>query len=158
MLDKVLFRTKDWQLFLTFVGLWIIEVGFGSRVPVALLGGCILWMVLVGLRLKNFLPPRYRTPFLIFRVSVSMIILSLAALFFAGTANTDTMMFLGLLAYVSYISIATFVARAIRSLETQDLAKFSDYAVYIFMLLAFPIGVWFIQPRLNLLGKEVFFR
>lgn len=42
-----------------------------------------------------------------------------------------------------------FNAKALKSVEMQAPATFSDYAGEFFLIWFFPIGVWFIQPRIN---------
>lgn len=47
-----------------------------------------------------------------------------------------------------------FVAKTIRSAEIQRNATFSDFTGDFFLIWFFPIGVWFIQPRINKLIQE----
>lgn len=42
-----------------------------------------------------------------------------------------------------------FVAKTIRSAEMQREAHFSDYIGEFFLIWILPIGIWFIQPRIN---------
>jgi len=47
-------------------------------------------------------------------------------------------------------------AKSLKSLELGREAEFSEYIIDAIMLFAFPIGVWFIQPRINrILAKFV---
>jgi len=48
----------------------------------------------------------------------------------------------------------TFVARALVTAEKQTKVKADDYIGVFFMLWFFPIGIWFIQPRINKLFKS----
>lgn len=47
-----------------------------------------------------------------------------------------------------------FIAKALKSVETQVSATFSDYLGDFFLIWFFPIGIWFIQPRINKLFNE----
>ena len=42
-----------------------------------------------------------------------------------------------------------FVAKSLKAVEWQRPVTFSDYAGEFFLIWFFPIGVWFIQPRIN---------
>ena len=42
-----------------------------------------------------------------------------------------------------------YVAKSLKSVELQKSVTFSDYAGEFFLIWFFPIGIWFIQPRLN---------
>jgi len=42
-----------------------------------------------------------------------------------------------------------FISKAMKTLEWQKQVTFSDYAGEFFLIWFFPIGVWFIQPRIN---------
>jgi len=47
-----------------------------------------------------------------------------------------------------------FIAKTMKAVEWQRPVSFSDYAGEFFLIWFFPIGVWFIQPRINELFKE----
>lgn len=42
-----------------------------------------------------------------------------------------------------------FIAKALKSIEWQKPVTFSDFAGEFFLIWFFPIGIWFIQPRIN---------
>lgn len=42
-----------------------------------------------------------------------------------------------------------FIAKTLKSVELQREAHFSDYIGEFFLIWFFPVGVWFIQPRVN---------
>ncbi|PWD99542.1 hypothetical protein [Marinilabilia rubra] len=45
-----------------------------------------------------------------------------------------------------------FVSKTIRTVELQREVTFSDYAGEFFLLWFYPIGVWFVQPKVNALA------
>ena len=45
--------------------------------------------------------------------------------------------------------ILYFVAKTIKTVELQREVKFGDFAAEFFLIWFYPIGVWFIQPRIN---------
>jgi hypothetical protein len=42
-----------------------------------------------------------------------------------------------------------FAAKTLKTIELGRLAKINEYAVEAFLIWMVPLGVWFIQPRLN---------
>ena len=46
-----------------------------------------------------------------------------------------------------------FTSKVIKSAENREIAKFDDFISEFILLLLFPIGIWFIQPRINKLFK-----
>lgn len=42
-----------------------------------------------------------------------------------------------------------FIAKALKSIEWQQAVRFNDFAGEFFFLWFFPIGIWFLQPRIN---------
>ena len=47
-----------------------------------------------------------------------------------------------------------FVSKTIRTIELERPVTFSDFIGEFFMIWFFPIGIWFIQPRLNKIVSE----
>lgn len=47
-----------------------------------------------------------------------------------------------------------FAAKTIRSAELKKNARFSEFAGYFFLIWVFPVGIWFIQPRINVLLEK----
>lgn len=61
-------------------------------------------------------------------------------------------LFLGNLAVVFCLIYCTyFVAKTLVSAEMKREAHFSDYIGEFFLIMLFPVGIWFIQPRINAL-------
>jgi hypothetical protein len=42
-----------------------------------------------------------------------------------------------------------FTAKVLKTVELQKPVTFNDYAGEFFLIWFFPIGIWFIQPRIN---------
>ncbi|RSK24693.1 hypothetical protein [Hymenobacter metallilatus] len=49
-----------------------------------------------------------------------------------------------------------YVARALRSVELQRPAQFAEFVGEFFLLWFYPVGIWFIQPRINRLAGHAF--
>ncbi|WP_426491678.1 hypothetical protein [Hymenobacter sp. 102] len=56
---------------------------------------------------------------------------------------------LHLLSMAGILYSLQYVARALRSVELQRPAQFSEFVGEFFLLWFYPVGIWFIQPRIN---------
>lgn len=62
--------------------------------------------------------------------------------------------FLHLLTMFAIIYTMYFTAKTITSVEMKKETHFSDYIGDFFLIWFFPVGVWFIQPRINRIIEE----
>jgi len=159
MIDKLLFGTRHWQLFLTFLAL-----GTGSEfvgIQPNILGAVVylIWLPLVGIRLKKFLPTKYSTHYLMFLAGWVILIIILTYSYFV-TRRAEHILFVPaffIFGFGADFTVFAFIARAMKSLQTRDRATLNDYFGDIFLvLLFFPVGIWFLQPRLNLLYEQYY--
>ncbi|MEJ8802835.1 hypothetical protein [Pontibacter sp. H249] len=122
----------------------------------------VLWLWWVGLYLRNKLSDSTR---------VSAVYFQLAALYFAlyillliytlgivREALAEGTLQLGLIALLlpmhlfatfCYLYVVYFVARCITTLEKQRVVATGEYIGVLVQIIFLPIGIWFIQPRLN---------
>jgi hypothetical protein len=47
-----------------------------------------------------------------------------------------------------------FIAKCLKSVELQQAVAFSDYILEIVLIWFLPIGIWFIQPRINAIFED----
>lgn len=129
------------------------------------------WHYSVGVKLYKKLPPEIKISLLPFRLAVIISYLTVLAesliiwgyaieLIQSHDASFNPMVFLmilpfHLLAIVGLFYILYFNARTIKTVEVQRKLTLSEYIGDFFLLWFFPIGVWFIQPRLNVLVKSL---
>lgn len=153
MTDRIIFRAKDWQLFLGFVAVWILETVLHVHFFVAVV---FMYLMIIGMSLKPFLPRRFQTSYSVFLVANSLLVISILYIMNFASLETNSITALMLVVIlVSYYVTATFLARALRSIETRDTATFRHYFIDILWFGAFcPLGVWVIQPRLNVLVNK----
>jgi hypothetical protein len=52
------------------------------------------------------------------------------------------------------IYIFSRIPKSLNSIENKRIVKSSEYLKDSLLLFIFPIGVWFIQPRINKIAKE----
>lgn len=163
-------KLKHWQLFIVLCTTYIVSIVFELNLfsiarVVALQISVYLsvitlifffsWIIVIGIYLNNIPnnPHHFRAPILIFAVLCSMIgyiKLNIDRLEQEGlfTQNFFSML---LPLFVFFGIFYTFynVPKSLKSIELGREAVFSEWIIDAFLLFTFPIGVWFIQPRLN---------
>ncbi len=72
-----------------------------------------------------------------------------SATFSSGEGSLALIFSLHVLATIAVFYVLAFAARNIIMAERQSSATFFDYSGPFFLLWFFPIGVWFVQPRVN---------
>jgi hypothetical protein len=169
ILDKLLFKSKHWQIFvitlmLTFLNAYFFGLEQGVR---GMIGDCLpsililAWCMLLGSRLMKHLPHHYKTHYMIFIMSgFIMMIGMVVTVIYRNELITFTNFWNGLVISIAFLTIVAaflgFIARAMKSLQTNDTATVNDYANDVFLWLAWWIGVWFLQPRLNRLYERFY--
>ena len=123
-----------------FAWLWAVAVGLHHQLPDD-----------VDLKLKKF-----RTAFFI-----PMIYILVTLLFLGGFMNdmlNGGLLYSNMIAFVIPIHFLSmfcllyclyFVAKTIKSIEYQRIARFSDCLGEFFMIWFFPFGIWGLQPKIN---------
>ena len=67
----------------------------------------------------------------------------------SGAASMALIFPLHILAMIALIYVLAFTARNVMMAERQSPVSFFDYSGPFFLIWFFPIGVWFVQPRVN---------
>src|SRR3954469_7038546 len=65
-LDRVIFRAKHWEVFLIFAALTFVETILKQRVYGVVL---LMYLMVLGVRLRDFLPPNFRGAYRSFRIA-----------------------------------------------------------------------------------------
>jgi hypothetical protein len=173
-IEAFFLRAKHWQLFLLFVG----AVGLGEMVATAIMTasisstgsvgsagfvwGAIMalgmlcfvgWFWALGTFLNSISQPslRLKPSFFRFALIYPVLYIFLAAPFFL---NPDTSMFAIILPLHFFAMFCLFydlyfVSKHLVIAETGKGATFYDFAGPFFLIWFFPVGIWFVQPRIN---------
>lgn len=115
------------------------------------------WSIGVGLQEKISEPYKLKTAF--FKVCLfAPYALSIFVMLFALSGDAfllspglmiAVILPMQLFAMVAMLYNLYFTAKTIRTAELQRRVSFSDFAGEFFLIWFYPIGIWFIQPRLN---------
>jgi len=62
-------------------------------------------------------------------------------------------MLLNLLTFIGIVYIFGNVPRSMKSIEVGEKVKFTDSITELLLLIFFPIGIWWLQPRINRLAQ-----
>jgi hypothetical protein len=173
---KILLKIKHWQLFLLLFGIPMsLQTVFitsmisgGGRdsnysfivlfpiIMILYVGGFFgwFWSVVVGLQSKvpadvKMKVGKFKIFFLIPLIYIIFIIGFLVSGFAPHPAIFALIIPLHLFSMFCMFHNLYFVAKTYKTVELQREVIFSDFAVEFFLIWFFPIGVWFIQPRLN---------
>jgi hypothetical protein len=167
-------RAKHWQLFLLFVAIFAIgelpmlgyimsgqkspEGSAQSIVPVKLVAAVSAWLFLLWLwSLGNFLTGllprvlRHKTGFLSFTVICSAIYVLVSFGLFQNIDRELLVVTIPLHLFAIFCVVCTvyFVAESLVLAENSDRVSFFDSAGTFLLLWFYPVGVWWIQPRVN---------
>ena len=166
---KKIAKMNAWQIFLLIMVLPIILQS--GLIPMFLSGSIkvvflyllaitaisliltITYITALGISLNKELPEK---------VKMNIGFISLYQLLFLGIISyiilTDTVSLffiviipLHIYAMFSILYTTYFISKALVSAEKQEDAKFTEYGEVIFLLIFFPIGIWFIQPRVQMI-------
>jgi hypothetical protein len=126
----------------------------------------LFWLQTVGSTLNELLPLELRRDTQLLKVAVSieigiylLLAINMSTSWFDAFTDDQTtfhLIFAGLvvLNFICFVYIISFAAKALKMLETRRPISFQDYANEFFWFLAFPLGIWFIQPKINRIFKR----
>ena len=167
-------RAKSWQVFALVIGLGIVgeivatislmqsmenpnqflEVPVGFGIVTVLTMYCLLgWYWTIGTFLSLRVSPALRLKAGFFRFALvypAIYVLFFIWVFRASNAVLLLAIFpLHFFAMFCMFYLLYFVSKSLVLAETCKPASFNDYAAAFFLIWFFPIGIWFIQPRIN---------
>jgi len=167
---KKLLILKHWQVFLVLglsyaisIALWESDflIGNISSLDISVIFGIVslifffLWILILGLFVNSISenPYRFRKALLIFSVLCSMIgyiELNLERLTIEGI-NIPIWFSTLMAPLTAFGMIYTFynVPKSLKSIELDRKVTYKECIVDTILLFVFPVGVWFIQPRIN---------
>ena len=168
---KFFVNAKSWQMFLvligTLLGAQMLMPVFSDPAIGILIGTLVLmavymgWLLSIAVKANHKLEnsfkksPKWMIVGLAYAASylIGSIVL-LPGTLEAGRGVPGLIVPLHLLAMVAVFYALLFTAKSLVTLERGQVARFFDYSGPFFLLWFFPIGVWFVQPRVaKLLGS-----
>lgn len=126
---------------------WSIAIGLQDKVPAH------IKMKVGKFKVFFFIP-------LIYLSLISFLVFSMMSMIAGFFASTISLVGVGLVFFIHLFSmfcifyVLYFAAKTFKTVELQKEVKFSDFVGEFFLLWFFPIGVWFLQPKINKLMEE----
>jgi hypothetical protein len=117
------------------------------------------WTWTAGIRLMQYIPEEFKLNTLAFKIFffLPLIYFPIIAVLIVllvrshGTPPTALLLLLPIHLFMVFCSFYCmyFAARVIKTAEYQQQTRVNDYIAEIIMIWFFPIGIWFIQPKIN---------
>ncbi len=128
-----------------FGWLWSVGTKFYSKLP-------------KGINMKLGIFKRCLIYSFVYIILFSVLLVLSVPMLIMATAVTSSMFLLisglHLLTIFGVGYAVFFVAKTIKSVEMEEAATFNDFIGEFFMIMFFPIGIWFLQPRINKLFEK----
>jgi hypothetical protein len=115
------------------------------------------WYFAVGMELTEYLPRRlefWKTLFILNSFIILISMLTLIAVFdghFAGNGFFG-FLWIGYLIF-AIIQFLLYPSKALRTVEQTSEANFAQYIAYFLLIIFWPVGIWWIQPKLNKIAR-----
>ncbi|MHC9511989.1 hypothetical protein [Kangiella sp. M94] len=169
---NIFLKLKHWQLFILLFGVMILsQVMFigsikpGEQPNMILFMGLSLflmlifmsWLWAIATACYEALPEHLAQSPKVMKVGIvyAVIYMTSSSMTFEEMQPNGIMVILHLLAMVAIFYALGFTAKQLIKLEQQKEVTFVDYSGPFFLFWFFPLGVWFIQPKVNkLLAKN----
>jgi hypothetical protein len=177
MIEKFL-KAKHWQVFIItfglpfFIQIMLMPIIILTNNPMILLrifpitmilfiGGFFGWFWSIAIGLQQVIPKQIQLNVNSFKVFllIPLVYFILFLAFFitsfnSGIVNSGMLALIVPLHFFSIFSIlycVYFAAKTFKTAELQRNVTFSDFAGEFFLIWFFPIGIWIIQPKINLM-------
>ena len=157
---RFVLKFKHWQMFIILLIATFLTnlTWYGHDTITMIFQGAgfliyFVWFFAIGIELVNHLPSTVDLSNTLFVINGFVIIISFGIIivFFGGQYSGN-----GILSFllISYLIFAIFhfmfyPAKLIKSIELEKEAHLGQYFIYFLQLIFWPIGIWWIQPRIN---------
>lgn len=161
---NAILKLKHWQVFLIllFASItsnftWQDHDEFNLLINLTGSIAYFAWYLILGLELTEFSPPRVELPRTMFIINSFFLIFSVIVLIAAFDGSYSGNGLFGFI-WVVYMFYALFQfifypSRAFRTAELKKEVSFGQYFGSFLLIFFWPIGIWWIQPRINRIVK-----
>ena len=153
-------RLKHWQItILLLLGILTSNIEITNAHTLSLiikLLGIFIYMsypLIIGISLQNYLPRNIELNINLFQINSFICIVFYAAVMII--ADGKEMTFSGLAAvpffyvFYAFIHFLGFPAKTLKTIELKKKASLGEYIGDFFLIVFLPLGIWFLQPRIN---------
>lgn len=107
------------------------------------------WLWDIGTKLTKELPENVKMNVKLFKFIMLYPLLYLVFAFFYLIIEHDVFLPLHFMAMGAFLYCMLFAAKAIKSIEMEKESSISDYMGDFFLIWFYPIGIWYLQPRIH---------
>jgi len=167
-IQSLFLTLKHWHIFVLFfvlpeivgfIGIGSMRIKLFMAVTVLFIACLLAWYWSVGSFLSSAVVPKFRMKagFFHFAVLYPLLYISLVFWFLVtyGDRGWAVIIPLHLFAMFCMFYVLYFVSKNMVTAETGKPALLPDYIGALMLFWFFPIGVWFIQPRVNQIYRRV---
>jgi hypothetical protein len=157
---KRLLTAKHWQIFiLLIIGLIVGNFSVENEPTITALLTTVgifiyaIYPLAVGHFLQDYLPKKVELNHNLFLINVFIWIAVYSIIMILSDGQGMT--FNGLIAlpffyvFYAFLHSIVFPAKTLKSIELGKKASFGEYLGDFFLIVFLPIGIWFLQPRIN---------
>ena len=161
---NIFLKLKHWQLFGLLIGILVVVSAVAyqqDQIKILLMtilfaGVYYGWLYALGVNLNKKLPSTVNMNLKKFKCCLLIpIVCMLLVIYFTDIFNLIfpiVMLILSLVSMYCIFYCFYFIAKALKAVESQEPNE--DFLGEFFYLWFFPIGIWFIQPRVNKIFDE----
>ena len=179
---KIFLKLKHWQMFCLFFVIPVLFFQFAGTLNhmdedntmniiryifyvILIFAFFIGWLYNMGTTLYKKIPSSYIIRLYKLKIAIIFPVCYMIFWFFVSTFNQSfTSRYTGdykelaltliFLTYAFIVIVVYQAARILTSAENKRIAKFTESLENFFLICLFPIGIWFIQPKVNKLSSE----
>ncbi|MEQ8519425.1 MAG: hypothetical protein RLP13_13765 [Cytophagales bacterium] len=155
---------KHWQVFTLFVILSLPTMIEFEDVFYSYLISTVFWCVFViyylmlGLELSKVATAQLKGNITLFIINSVIIITATLSLLLFFNGHFSGKGFLGLIVMIylfyAFFQFFTYPVKTLKSIEQDSLASFSQYFLSLMQVIFLPIGIWWLQPRINKVSES----
>ena len=162
---RAILRAKHWQIvlilmLLSFIGNISIDglSIFETVLDTLFLIVVISFPLILGNELYEYVPDNVKLNYFLFLVNGVVVLLVVGVAMAFGDGQRYEFSGLEVLPFYyfifAYLYVYAFPVKELRCIELGRKAKLGEYAGDLVLMLMWPVGIWFIQPRINKVISE----
>lgn len=118
----------------------------------------LLWPLLLGHELYQFVPKSITLKYNLFIINGFLWILAYTVLLFVFNgyyeSNNGLIVLAGFYLLYALFQFAFFPVKTLKTIEIGKIASISEYFMDFMLFVFSPIGIWFLQPRINKIAER----
>lgn len=161
----LILKLKHWQIFLILLAGIVLQsftIEGNKNVTMILnISGTIIWFLwplMVGNELYRLLPKKVEMNYTLFIINIVLVLTlyTIVMIISDGKGMTFTGIEVLPALYILFAIINSFAfpVRALNSIEKNKKASTGEYLGDFFLVALLPLGIWFLQPRINKVAEN----